>query len=134
MSLRLLLDFTTRGSTWQCRSAFSARCPPPLVLPVAQCMVVVTFGRARRTRGKEINTRVEDQRCSWPSSSGGGTRCHDSSAIPALPLWRANRSTTKPYPCIVLAALILRNRWHRRNDLVVKTVYAASQSLRLRLS
>lgn len=64
----------------------------------------VVIGRAQNP-WKECNTRrmEEDNVCLARRSSGGGAvavaaRCSTISAIPALPLWLASRSTIKPSP------------------------------------
>ncbi len=58
----------------------------------------VVIGRAQNP-WKECNTRrMEKTMCGWPVAAAAAARCSTTSAIPALPLWQANRSTTKPSP------------------------------------
>lgn len=59
----------------------------------------VVIGRAQNP-WKECNTRrmEEDNVRSWRGAVAVAARCSTISAIPALPLWLASRSTIKPSP------------------------------------
>ena len=93
------LTLTTRGSTWRSRSAFSARCPPPSGCCSCGAMPIPWSSAARRTRGRSVIPAAwRKTMCGWPVAAAAAARCSTTSAIPALPLWQANRSTTKPSP------------------------------------
>ena len=58
----------------------------------------VVIGRAQNP-WKECNTRrMEEITSAWHGAVAVAARCSTISAIPALPLWLASRSTIKPSP------------------------------------